>query len=205
MSFICVIIEAGGQGIEQGFKMWVDGGHLLGACNYQVLEAAVCHKQGCCLRCCLLGGLISYGFGGMIQKWGENTFEDDLTGWAEWEIPGALLCWTHCCWINMPSNFSPVPCRCHQWQTDSSRGEFGVEEYIRLWLCCLHKDQATKVHVGSYPPWIYSCERNVVCTIGGSCIFLIRLLFCSRANPMPRTMYMQCEWPGTWTPAHSKE
>lgn len=80
MSFICVIIEAGGQGIEQGFKMWVDGGHLLGACNYQVLEAAVCHKQGCCLRCCLLGGLISYGFGGMIQKWGENTFEDDLTG-----------------------------------------------------------------------------------------------------------------------------
>lgn len=58
MSVIYVIVEAGGQGIEQGFKVHVDGGNLLSACNYKISEAAVCCKWGSCLGCCFLGGLI---------------------------------------------------------------------------------------------------------------------------------------------------
>lgn len=92
MSFIYVIVEAGGQGIEQGFTVRVDGGNLFSACNYKISEAAVCYKQGSCLGCCLLGGLISSGFGGMIQDWRENMFWDDLRGKAGWENPGTLLC-----------------------------------------------------------------------------------------------------------------
>lgn len=97
MSFIYVIAEAGGQGIEQGFKVRVDGGNLLSACNYKVSEAAVCYRQGNRWGRCLLGGLIPSGFGGMIQEQRENMFWDDLRGKAGWESPGILLCQTHCC------------------------------------------------------------------------------------------------------------
>lgn len=33
MSFIYLIVEAGGQGTEQGFKVWVDRGNLLSVCS----------------------------------------------------------------------------------------------------------------------------------------------------------------------------
>lgn len=72
--------------------MGVYGGNLLSASNYKVSEAAVCYEQGNCLGFCLLGGLISSGFGGMIQEWRKNMVLDDLRGRVGWDNLGTLLC-----------------------------------------------------------------------------------------------------------------
>lgn len=83
-----LIVEAGGQGTEQGFKEWVDGGNLISVCS--CIRSSCVLKEGKLLGVLLIS-LIS-GFGGMTQEWSQNMSQNYLRGKAGENNLGILLC-----------------------------------------------------------------------------------------------------------------